>query len=328
MTIFTEEQLEEAEGYGLPDSPHVEISFDALEDTLDNVSGNESLTQAQHYMAGILNATGAARGLDSVEGSEGFFSRIGEGAQKTWEYIKKMFTSIWGFFFKKEAPAKAETAKKKLEENKTSLNATNVEQAKASVSRAVSVVDESVSKELKEATSKEDILKVAAKVGKANDKARKILGVKAGNFIAVLKASLKVADDAKAEAAELGQADYIAFASNMVSNKGMTETMIKELEPLHGLEDLSKAKAVTEKMTGYLAGLTKAVTSISSTEGHVKSSIEKIEKSMGADDEQAKKQLAGLRKLMVAASKYSKLMKDTLDYIPSVSKSVNSVFGL
>lgn len=82
----------------LHDSEHIDEVFDALSDTLTDVAGTEGLSRAQHYMWGVLNGTGDVSYRQRIAGNEGFFSSIGEGASKVWEYIKKMFNAILNFF--------------------------------------------------------------------------------------------------------------------------------------------------------------------------------------------------------------------------------------
>lgn len=83
----------------VPEPEHLEFAFQALEDT---VSGSESLTSAQLYMQSVLLASGKATRAQVVTGVEGFFSKIGDGLKAIWEYIQKMFKSIWNWFFGKK----------------------------------------------------------------------------------------------------------------------------------------------------------------------------------------------------------------------------------
>ncbi len=78
---------------------HIEEVFTALTDSLAPVSGTEQLTNAQQYMWSVLGASGALTRGEQVAGTEGFFSKIGEGIKKIWEYIQNMFKNIWNWFF-------------------------------------------------------------------------------------------------------------------------------------------------------------------------------------------------------------------------------------
>lgn len=112
------------EDFGLAEPEHLETMFDAL---IDTVSGNESLslTVAQSYAMSVLGSSGMATRADMVTGVEGFFSAIGTGASKVWEYIKKMFQGIWNWFFgKKEKPLTiTEQTEAMIKANQESLQA-------------------------------------------------------------------------------------------------------------------------------------------------------------------------------------------------------------
>lgn len=98
---------------GLPDPEHFDTVMDGV---LDSVSGNEGLSYAQHYLFSCLQSSG---GISSRTGTEGFFSSIGSGLKAAWDYIVKMFKSVWNFFFgsgedsdkKKQESASAEVEK-------------------------------------------------------------------------------------------------------------------------------------------------------------------------------------------------------------------------
>ena len=97
----------------LPAAEHVDTMMDAV---IDTVSGNEGISFAQHYAHGVLGASGS---LSSRTGVEGFFDSVGAGLKAVWEYIKKMFKAIWGFFFgdsDKSAKASSKKVKVKVDE--------------------------------------------------------------------------------------------------------------------------------------------------------------------------------------------------------------------
>lgn len=110
---------------GLAEPEHLETMFEALEDTL--VAGTESLTlsSAQSYALTVLRSSGAVTHADLVTGNEGFFSTLGNGATKIWEYIKKMFQGIWNWFFgkKEKGPSITEQTDSILKANQASLKA-------------------------------------------------------------------------------------------------------------------------------------------------------------------------------------------------------------
>lgn len=107
----------------LHDIPHGELMFDALDDTLNGVAGAEGLglSQAQVYAHAVLGANGMLK--PSVAGNEGFFSSIGSAVKATYEYIVKMFKSIWGFFFSRDAAKEAKEAKEEVKEQQDKIAA-------------------------------------------------------------------------------------------------------------------------------------------------------------------------------------------------------------
>jgi len=334
-----EEQLE-----GLPDGPHVEIAFEALNDTIENVTGVESLTQAQLYMQPILAANGLITNADRVNGMEGFFSAIGSGAQKTWDYIKKMFAAIWGFFFKKEAPALAKEAKASAAAAKADLAIGDVGKAKASLSRAVGALKagssdskelDELSEEISKASSKSDIEHAAGKVGKKNEKARKVLTHKLGNLIEIFKALVALASQAEAKVKALDTVEYTHYVNVLKEEHGDLTKGLQYLESIRDLEDLPKARIFLDDITGFITEIEKDVKSISDKEGEFKHAIESTEQYVGriaegdADKKKdANKTLTGLREAMALAAKHSQLLKRMMEDAKSINKSIPNVFGL
>lgn len=102
------------EDYGVSDSGHVGMAFDALSASLDRINGIEglSLVPAQIYVYSILEADGSLSRAERVAGNESFFGAIGNGLQAVWEFIAKIFKGIWNFFFGSSGDtiAKRETA--------------------------------------------------------------------------------------------------------------------------------------------------------------------------------------------------------------------------
>lgn len=137
----------------VPEPEHVNLVMDGL---MDSLGGNESLnlTNAQRYLQGVLYASGAVRTMNDVAGNEGFLSSIGDGIKKAWEYVKKMFNSIWDVFFKsdeKKMEAKLDEALKEAEKSldnmeKASITATNVDAVQKKVEGHVASLPDSPEK--------------------------------------------------------------------------------------------------------------------------------------------------------------------------------------
>lgn len=323
---------------GLPDGPHVEIAFDALNDTIENVTGTESLTQAQMYMEPILVANGLISQADRVNGMEGFFSAIGDGAKKTWEYIKKMFKSIWEFFFKKEAPALAKEAKKETDDAKATVDLTNLDSAKASMSKALVYVADGTElgelrDHLKEANTKSAVEAVGAKIARKNERARKSLSLKVGQLIETIKAGLALSTQVSEDAKKHSVPEYTTFAADMASDDTTAKALQASLEKVRDLEDFGLARSFLTQLVGYVGVIEKEISKISGEESKIKTSIGHIEQIMGKMGEgdgkaEAQKQLAGLRALMASAAKHSTIVKRTLEEVKAVDKALPRVFGL
>lgn len=112
--------MEGDENYGSVDNDHLETMFVAMDDTMGGVTGSEGfgLTHAQKYAYGVLDASDSLSRVQKVDGNESFFGKIADGLQAVWEYIKKMFKNIWGFFFggsgKESAADKIQAADKRV----------------------------------------------------------------------------------------------------------------------------------------------------------------------------------------------------------------------
>ena len=93
--------MDDAENYGQIDNGHLETMFVAMDDTIGGVTGSEGfgLTRAQHYAYAVLGASDGLTRQQKVDGNESFFGSIGDGLKAAWEYIKKLFNSIYSFFF-------------------------------------------------------------------------------------------------------------------------------------------------------------------------------------------------------------------------------------
>lgn len=338
------------DGYDVPDVPHVEIIFDALNDTLADVNGSEGLTQAQSYLSGVLNASGVAN--SRVTGNEGFFSSIGTGAKSAYEYIKKMFKSLWEFFFKRDAPKLAEDAKKEITEAQDALKA--LESGGSSEAEADKVLSKQISalkalghqpdveksaldqilKEADEAhkgsfaDKKKAILMLSHEIPKLNKKAKKELSGKVDQLIAVLKSLKSTVEEAQSDQAEASP--LVKSLVEGIKAGNSSTSLLTQLESIRDLSDVNKGKSVLTEMLKEIdlaAGMNKM---LKDHQSQVGSEISKLESEISGDaaaSEETKKALASLRGLMVLVTKLSQLFKQLLSRMSSVQKSVTSIFG-
>lgn len=106
----------------IPDPEH----FDTIcEGALDTVKGMESMsttyTKAQAYLFSCMSAADHITWQQQRAGMEGVLSAIGDGLGAAWDFIKKIFTSVWRAFFgggDDSVSSKVDKAEKKVKDNK------------------------------------------------------------------------------------------------------------------------------------------------------------------------------------------------------------------
>lgn len=75
---------------------HAETLIQGLQDTISGSEGM-NLTEAQHYLHGVLYANGGAS--IHVAGNEGVLESIKNGLMKVWQVISDAFKKVWNYFF-------------------------------------------------------------------------------------------------------------------------------------------------------------------------------------------------------------------------------------
>jgi hypothetical protein len=161
----------------IPDPSHVEKVMTGF---IDTVTGSEgmNLTAAQRYVHGVMYAAGLESGLDEITGNEegGLFGTIGKGISKMWEYIQKMFKSLWEFLFGKPAAEKDAKIKATVAEAEVAVKAMEAPKVTpANVVSAVKAVEAKVEKlpagpEKTKLEKKVEEVKEDLKIGKSSSK--------------------------------------------------------------------------------------------------------------------------------------------------------------
>lgn len=341
---------EDGVGYDVPDVPHVNIVFDGINDTLANVEGTESLTQAQVYLQGVLSASGIVS--NRVAGNEGFFTSVGSGLKSALDYVKKMFKSLWDFFFKRDAAALAEAAKKELGESKDALVA--ITSGGATEAEATSILSKQIStlkalghepdanksaldqilKEADEAhkgsyaEKKAAILMLSRELPKLNKKAKKELGGKIDRMIAVLKTFTTTIDDAVKDGSTVGAEMKTALGA-LKKERDEYDQFMKDLEAARDLSDIGKAKDLLTKLLSGIDSVDAANKQFKGLESSLGAQIKQVESLIGEDKdkEELGKRLGDLRGIMTLVSKMSQCFKAMLSTMSSLQKSVNALFG-
>lgn len=324
--------LDENDEFVAPEGSHIQLVFQALDDTVNAVAGTEGLTTAQVYFHGVLNATGSLTYSQSIAGAEGFFANVKEGAAKAIAYIKKMVKDIWGFFFKKQGPEEAKAVKAAITETKADLE--NVEKAKAGLKSAAGSDSKDLVEAISKATSIGELNTLSKDVGKKNTKAQQALVVKIGQLVESLEGEIKLADEVEAEAKKSGEAGYSAWATGVKSGVSGTQALVTTLKGIRDLADLKAAESTLDAMKSHVDVISKAIEASGGTESRVQGMIDTLstlEGNASASDE-AKKQgddnLKALQLFVKSAARYSGLLKRTLSHMKSVNTAVGKVFGV
>jgi len=348
----------DGDNYAVPDVPHMEIMYDALEHTLE-INGSESLqrfdnlTQAQHYAVGILRSHGMLRG-HGVEGMEGVFSAIGDGFKAVWDFICKTFKSIWDFFFSRDAEKEAKDAKDDIKDKTDELKAADAgtqsdEDANKQASKmAPALGDSAAGKALKDAKSpaeKKKAIKAAlAEYAKMNDKGKaKLKGVvdkavNAKNALIKAAADGMKAGEAKAAGA-LSAKDHPAMhlltdMSSEITKHNMGEAVF--LKTLQGATSIDTVQGAISFGTAASANIdrVKALSDIfNKKKGAIDSIITategKLKKAKDANDKkELTAEVGALRTLMVGATRMSKLIEANFTHVKNANAALVGVFGI
>ena len=350
----------------IQDTPHVEIMFEALNDTIEGVSGTEgfNLTEAQVYAQGVLMASGVLRST-AVEGNEGFFSSIGSGAKSIYEYVVKMFKSVWGFFFNRDATKAAEEAKAEVKVEKQKIEVFErssdpeavayaekaMKYIQARVKKANGVVDEDtidldndtmedIKRKLEGDSSqkKAGVVKLMDLMPKVNKNAQKKFKQKAEAVVNVNKAFVAMIDQiSKRQPGESKvRSDSKAGA---LANKLATET--RAYEPIvtknianlirhEEVKDKADAKRILDEITHDIEAGEKIAKNMKSHTSEISSEINAMEKLMSAGPltPEAKSDLDALRSVLSRGTTIAQYLKRVTDAQTAMARSVTAVFGV
>lgn len=350
----------------IQDIPHVEIMFEALNDTVNGVSGTEgfTLTQAQIYAEGVLMASGALR-ANAVDGNEGFFSSIGSGAKAIYDYVVKMFKSVWGFFFNRDAKKAAEEAKaevkvekKKIEVFERSSDPEAVAYAekalkyiRARVKKADGIVDEDtidldndtmedIKRKLEGDSSeqKAGVVKLMDLMPKVNKNAQKKFKQKAEAVVTVNKAFVTMIGEISKRQPGEGKVERDSKAGKLADKLAEqtrayepvvtknTANLIKHEE----IKDKTDAKRVLDEITHDIESGEKIAGTMKSLTSEISGEINAIEKLMSAGPltPDAKKDLDSLRSVLSRGTTIAQYLKRVTDAQTAMARSVTAVFGI
>lgn len=354
----------EGDGYGLPDAPHMEIMFDALEATGEQqIDGNEgfSLTQAQIYAQGVLHSAGIFTQAQ-VTGNEGVFSAIGDGFKAVWDYIVKTFKAIWDFFFGRDNEKEAEEAKDAVAGDVADLTkADNGTQTEAEANAQLSALgtaaggedgNEAMAKTIAEAKkgdlkAKRAAIKAALKeMPKMNKKAKQKLEQSVANAVKAKRAFMVAATvPGKGSQKESNATTHLATSGSEAFDvmadlaNEVAKTVVKEANYFGQLEKATSIDSVQGaiafgKATETNIDLLKALgNTFKAKKGKIDSLIKSTEAKMkkakdGGDKAELKKELDSLRVCMNLAVRISKLMEINYHRLQVAFADLTKVFGL
>lgn len=331
----------------IPDPEHVVSILEGVQDSLGEVTGNEGLTSAQHYLGSVLVANGYIR--RNQVGQEGFFSKVGDGAKAAIAYIKKMFQNIYEFFFKRDAPKLAAEAKASVKEGQEVMKlietggSTEAETDEAlrklrSVTVALThqpdvnkAALEQILKEADEAMkgSQADKKKVVLQIGrdlpKLNKRSQAAIKKRIDEIVRILNSTDKVigiliqkselpgaSSSEKSLAATLKQNRHEVVSQRDKFQKASSEGTPSSLKDVY--TNVSQTIEDTEKGHKALAGL--------------KTEIENSIKSLESDNHaESKKSAAELKGLLSAVSSMVTCGKEVINAAKALIKAGNRSFG-
>ena len=214
----------------VPSPEHVEQVMNGL---IDTVSGNEGFSSSQRYLEAVLHSSGIIS-YRQVGGTEGILSSIADGAKAAIEYLKKMFRSIWDFFFKKEKKELDIKVEKALEDAKKALDEVDkVKVTTANADAALKKVDAAVNK-LKDSPEKTKLKEKVKEAQENKDESRKV-------------------EITKAMPGEVFRAHYINPSHNGIANYNIngSVTRLKEIKATAELEVADDIQKIINGLTGY-----------------------------------------------------------------------------
>lgn len=309
----------------VPEPEHVEQVMNGF---IDTVSGAEGFTQSQHYLEGVLFSNGIIR-QHQVGGTEGILSSVADGAKAAIEYIKKMFRSIWDFFFKSEKKELEKKVDKALDDVEKSLkqmekaNSVTAENADAALKKADSAINK-----LKDGPEKTKLKEKVAEAQKSDDPKHKaqvgnimpgeifeawrisehILNAFDGKF----KASIKTLEEMRDKEKARGGKNELSIEIQTILNGliGLPEVAGK-------IKDITSADAYITKARRCKEAMINNLTTIENQEATYKEMISEVETSKGKDA------AASLKESLVRITGIIAQVKDVIKWMMDIAAMIN-----
>lgn len=357
---YQEDYVVDEDGFDIPDTPHMELMFDALEHTAE-IEGTESLprfnnlTEQQHYAIAVLKGAGIRVPSNRAGNEAGIFTTIGNGFAAVWDYIKKTFAAIWNFFFSRDSAKEAADAKSEIEGNNKDLkdaeNGTlSDDDAAKLANKMANVADGATAEELKKAKTpaeRKKAIKEALKKLSTMNKAGKAKA--AATFTAAIKAKQALAKSmmdggsSKEQAAAVKLTDsnhpamqlLLDMANEVTKFSVKDAAFLKQMTTLQSAASFTPAQAIAfgdaaKKNVDEVHDLSKG---FDMRKGKIQGIINQTEAKMkkaksAGDKKELQAEITALRTLMVSATRVSKLISANYTRVSAAHKHMVEIFCL
>lgn len=343
--ILSEEEL--AMEVAIPEPEHIEAILDGANDSLVQVAGTESLTNAQVYLGSVLAANGYIR--RNQVGQEGFMSKAGDGFKAAVAYIKKIFTNIWDFFFKRDAPKLVAEAKAEVkaaedaikvvesggsDEKETTLALNNMRKVALALSHEPDTNKSALDQILKEADEamkgdqakkKAAVLSIGRELPKLNKRSATAFKKRVDALAAILVTAEKdmgaIVEKAKASGAtELDK----ALGKGVESQKGELASVLAKFQKASGEPTVANLKDCYTYTSQGIEAAEHAYHDLAGAKSFLQSEITKLE---SGDDEQAKEGIKHAKSALQSVSSLVQSTKEMLTASKALLKAGNKSFG-
>ena len=342
--ILSEDEL--AMEAPIPEPEHIETVLEGMADSL-NVAGTESLTNAQIYLGSVLATNGYIR--RNQVGQEGFMSKVGDGFKAAIAYIKKIFTNIWDFFFKRDAPKLADEVKdeiKKAEEvikvvesggsneKETTEALTNMRKVvlalthepdvnKAALDQILKEADEAMKGD--QAKKKAAVLMIGRELPKLNKRSTTAIKKRIDDIVRILTVTDKTVGIIieKGEGSGASAADK-GLAAAMKSSRGELTSVLEKFKKASGDATPANLKDCYTHVRQTLDETQRAYKGLEGEKANIKSQIAKLESDQSDHAQTAVKELKSLLSSIAALVQTS---KELLASSKQLLKTGNKAFG-
>lgn len=343
--LMSEEEL--AMDVAIPEPAHIETILEGMGDSIGQVAGTESLTNAQIYLGSVLAANGYIR--RNQVGQEGFMSKVGDGFKAAITYIKKMFTNIWDFFFKRDQPKLVADAKAEVKaseeilkvvesggssEQETTLALTNMRKVVLALSHEPDTNKAALDQILKEADEamkgdqgkkKAAVLSIGRELPKLNKRSQTAIKKRIEKIIQVLKSTDKVIGIIidKGEGSTALDVDKQMAAAMKEARHEITDGIARyeKAKDTMSIADLKDSYTYVSQTIDTTVKNHKGLEDLRNT---IQADIKSIE---SGDDAEAKKGVAEMKSLLSSVSAMVQCGKEVIEAGKALLKAGNKSLG-